>query len=120
MPTTAGNKNKNKKWPTTKSDLRQCYRRAVQAGSLPGFSKLWTALGRRPACRAIGKALAVEESYTLHRPVRYPFPRRQTIVSGQGEQLQCDLVDCNEYREANDGTRYLVCCIDVFSKYAWA
>ena len=120
MPTTAGNKNKNKKQPTTKPDLWQHYGRVGQVGSLAGVSKLWMALGRRPASRAIGKALAAEESYTLHRPVRYRFPRRQTIVSGPGEQLQCDLVDCSEYREANDGTRYLFCCIDVFSKYAWA
>ena len=70
------------------------------------------ALGRRSASRAIGKALAAEESYTLHRPVRYHFSRWQTIMSGPGEQLQCDLVDCI--------TRYLFCCIDVFSKYAWA
>ena len=120
MLTTAGNKNKNKKWPTTKPDLQQHCRWAGQAGSLAGVSKLWTALVRRPASRAIEKALAAEESYTLHRPVRYRFPRRQTIVSGPSEQLQCDLVDWSEYREANNGTRYLFCCIDLFSKYAWA
>ena len=116
----ATRKTGNKEKFTTKHDLRQRYHRAGQAGSLAGVSKLWTALGRRPASRAIAKALAAEESYMLHRPGRYRFPRRQTIVSGPGEQLQCDLVDCSEYREANDGTRYLFCCVDVFSKYAWA
>ena len=55
----------------------------------------------------------------LHRPVRYHFLRQQTIVSGPGEQLQCDLVDCSEYWEANDGTRYLFCGIDLFSMYTW-
>ena len=88
-------------------------------GSLAGVSKLWTSLGKRPARLSIGKALASEESYTLHRPVRYCFPSWKTIVPGQGEQLQCDLVDCSEYCEANNGTRYLFCCIDVISKYAW-
>ena len=77
-------------------------------------------LGRQPASRAIGKDLAAEETYALHRSVRYRFPRWQTIVSGPGEQLQCDLVDCSEYPEANNGTWYLFCCIDMFSKYAWA
>ena len=66
------------------------------------------------------KALAAEESYTLHRPVCYCFPRWQIIVSGLGEQLQRDLVECSEYWEANNGTRYLFCCIDMFYKYAWA
>ena len=83
MATTAGNKNKNKKQPTTKPDLRQRYRRAGQAGS-------------------------------------YGRPWAGGLLVGPGEELQCDLVDCSEYREANDGTRYLFCCIDVFSKYAWA
>ena len=57
MPTTAGNKQ-----PTTKPDLRQHYRRAGQAGSLARVSKLRMALGRRPASRAIEKALAAEET----------------------------------------------------------
>ena len=55
----------------------------------------------------------------LHRLVCYHFPWWQTIMSRPGDQLQWDLVDCIEYREANDGTRYLFCCTDIFSKYAW-
>ena len=102
------------------ASLRQRYRRVGLAGSLAGASKLRTALGRAAATETVMKALAGEESYTLHRPVRYRFPRQKTIVSGPGEQLQCDLVDCSEYQEANGGTRYLFCCIDAFSRYAWA
>ena len=41
-------------------------------------------------------------------------------MAGPGQQLQCDLVDCSAYKQNNKGTRYLFCCIDVFSKYAWA
>ena len=84
MPTTTGNKNKNKKQPTTKPDLRKRYRWVGQVGSLAGVSKLWTALGKGPASRAIGKALAADESYTLHWQVHYHFPQWQTIVSGWG------------------------------------
>ena len=119
MPNTAG-KMRNKKKFTTTPDLCQRYRWAGQAGSLAGVSKLWTALGRQPASRAIGKALATRESYTLHQLVHYHSPLRQIVVSGPGEQLQCDLVDYSEYREANDGTRYIFCCIDLFFKYVWA
>ena len=60
-----------------------------------------------------------EENHAMpsrsNKPDQDPFAHWDS-----GEQLQCDLVDCSEYREANDGTRYLFCCIDVFSKYAWA
>ena len=31
-----------------------------------------------------------------------------------------DLVDIQEYEKDNDGFTYLLTCIDVFSKYAWA
>ena len=110
-------KRKKKKTPTA-VPLRQRYRRVGLAGSLSGASKLQRAVGRSP--EVVQRALAGEESYTLHRPVRYRFPRRKTIVSGPGEQLQVDLVECGEYREANGGTRYLFCCIDAFTRYAWA
>jgi hypothetical protein len=34
-------------------------------------------------------------------------------------QLQCDLVDVSAYAKVNDGVRFLLCCVDVFTKYAW-
>ena len=108
-----------KKGPTTTPDLCRLYCRAGQVGSLARASKLGTSLGKNPARPAIGKALAAEESYTLHRPVCYRVPWWKTIVSVLGEQLQCDLVYCSEYQKANNGTKHLFCCINVFSKYAW-
>ena len=105
---------------TSGAKWRSRYRQAGAPGSLAGAGKLRAALGRtRPSPGTLNKALAGEESYTLHRPVRYRFPRRQTVVSGPGDQLQCDLVDCSRYKSANDGVRYLFCCIDVFTKRAW-
>ena len=98
MPTTTWKTRNKKKLTTTMPDLCQPYRRAGEVGSLPGASKPWTAQGRRPASRAIGKAMSAKESYTLHRPVCYRFPWLHTIVSGPGEQLQSDLVVCSKYQ----------------------
>ena len=36
------------------------------------------------------------------------------------EELQCDLADFTKPAEENDGYRYALCAIDVFSRYAWA
>ena len=36
------------------------------------------------------------------------------------EQLQCGLFDCCQYLEATDETRYLFCCMNMFSMYVWA
>jgi hypothetical protein len=32
----------------------------------------------------------------------------------------CDLVEMQEWKDSNDGYRYILNCIDVYSKYAWA
>ena len=62
-------------------------------------------------------------TYTLHKPARRNFKRNRVIVGGGGggidEQWQMDLADMQSLKDHNDGYRYLLVCIDVFSKYAW-
>jgi len=57
---------------------------------------------------------------TLHKPRRLRFPRRKTYSKGIGNLYQIDLVDVSNLSPHNDGMRYLLTCIDVFSKRAWA
>ena len=35
------------------------------------------------------------------------------------DHWQVDLVDVSTYREDNSGVRYLLCCLDAFTRYAW-
>ena len=63
--------------------------------------------------------LSGQDAYTLHKPVRYKFPRRKVIVGGMGHQWQADLVDTGSISRYNKGVKYLLTCIDVFSKKAW-
>ena len=95
--------------------LRARYKLLGLPGSYAGADTLSKVLGGQ----SVKEALMGEDSYTLHRPVLYRFPRRKTIVSGPMDQFQCDLVDCSVYKDHNDGIRYLFCCIDVFTKQAW-
>ena len=64
--------------------------------------------------------LRSQDTYTLHKPVRYKFPRRRVIVGGKGHQWQADLVDLSRLSKHNKGYKYVLTCIDVFSKKAWA
>ena len=64
--------------------------------------------------------LSRQSTYTLHKPVRIHFRRNRVIVGGIDEQWQADLVDLSSIRDYNDGENYLLTCIDVFSKFAWA
>ena len=64
--------------------------------------------------------LSSRDAYTMHRPTRLRFPRRRTYAKGIDDLFQIDLIDLSSLSAYNSGYRYLLMCIDVFSKYAWS
>ena len=69
--------------------------------------------------RQVKALLQSKDTYTLHKPVRYNFPRNRVIVTGIDDQWQADLVDISSLARFNKGYKFLLTCIDVFSKFAW-
>jgi transposase InsO family protein len=67
--------------------------------------------------RQINEFLSHQDAYTLHRDIRRRFPRRKTLALGINELWQSDLVDLSSISSSNDGFKYVLTCIDVFSKY---
>ena len=67
----------------------------------------------------IQRWLKDQRSYTLHRPARKHFPRNRIVVDRIDQQWEVDLADLPAIVDQNDGYRYLFCCIDVLSKFAW-
>ena len=63
--------------------------------------------------------LTSQDVYTLHKPGRYKFPGRKTIVGGPNQQWQAYLIDVTRLSRHNQGINFLLTCIDVFSKKAW-
>ena len=63
--------------------------------------------------------LAQQDTYTLHKAIRYKFKRRRVIVGGIDHQWQADLVDVSRLAKFNEGNNFLLTCIDVLSKFAW-
>ena len=63
--------------------------------------------------------LQSKDTNILHKPVRYNFPRNRVIVTGIDDQWQADLVDISSLVHFNKGYKFLLTCIDVFSKFAW-
>ncbi|XP_035220248.1 uncharacterized protein LOC118193298 [Stegodyphus dumicola] len=88
--------------------------------SFGGVAALHRALKGRVKTKDIQKWLQTKDSYTLHKPLRHKFPRNRVIVGGLNEQFQSDLVDMQSLASFNDGYKYLLTCIDILSKYAWA
>jgi len=56
----------------------------------------------------------------LHKPIRRKFARRRVTVNGVDNIWSADLVDMQALAKYNDGVKYLLNVIDVFSKYAWS
>lgn len=55
----------------------------------------------------------------LHKNARKNFPRRRFIQKGLDDTWQIDLIDMQKYSKYNRGFKYILACIDTFSKYAW-
>ena len=58
-------------------------------------------------------------SEELHKPKRKNYPRRRIIVNNINEIFAADLVEMQKFAKLNRGYRYLLTCIDIFSKFAW-
>ncbi len=68
--------------------------------------------------KQVEEYLRGKDSYTLHKQTRRG-KRNRIVVSDIDEQWEMDLADLPAITDANDGYRYILCCIDVLSKYAW-
>jgi hypothetical protein len=55
----------------------------------------------------------------LHKPVRIHFPKRRVFVRGIDQIWAVDLADMQQFSKENDNYKYLLCVIDVLSKFAW-
>jgi Integrase core domain/Chromo (CHRromatin Organisation MOdifier) domain len=83
--------------------------------------------GVAPLARATrtGKRTTVEwliaqRPYTLHKPARKRYNTRPYRTGNIDQQWQADLVEMIPYENVNDGYRYILTIIDLFSRYAWA
>ena len=98
--------------------LKKVYYNIEHPASFSGVLKLSRAT--KVPVKKTKEWLTSQDTYTLHKPVRYKFQRRRVMSYGIGDLLQCDLVDVSKFAKYNKGVKFLLVCIDVFSKYAHA
>lgn len=63
------------------------------------------------------KKVIVDE---LHKPARKNFTRRHVLQRGINDTLQIDLVEMLPYAKVNNGYKYMLTVIDIFSKKGYA
>ena len=68
----------------------------------------------------VTKWLATQPTYTLHKPMKRKFTTRMYKTSGANDLWQMDLMEMIPYARINAGNRYILTCIDVFSRFARA
>ena len=90
------------------------------AASFGGVNALYHAADRKISKKDIQNWLSGIDSYTLHKPARRRFPTNRVIVGSIDQQWQTDLADLSSLQKYNQGYRYLLTCVDILSKYAWA
>ena len=55
----------------------------------------------------------------LHKPIIRKFKKRKVYLSFRDNIWGVDLADMQSLSKYNKGIKYLLCAIDLFSKYAW-
>ena len=66
----------------------------------------------------IRKWLQEQEAYSLTRGARRKYTRSRVIVAGIDSQWDMDLIDMVDLAKQNDGVKYVLVAIDIFSRFA--
>ena len=98
--------------------LSKVYYTPKHAASYGGVHAIQRQVNNTRTKKQVPQWLSQQDTFTLHKPVRYRFPRRRVIVGGIDHQWQADLVDVSRLSKYNKGIKFLLTCIDVLSKYA--
>lgn len=101
-------------------DIHKIYYDVSHPAGYSSLGKLSAAMKNTLSKEETKKWLESQDTYTLHKPIHRKFPRNKYILSNMYELWQADLSDMRSYSEHNDGNKYILCVIDVFSKYAFA
>lgn len=93
------------------------YVNAAGPGSLGGLNKLRHHSSKKQSY--LSKKLQNIEAYTLHKPSRKKFERRQYIVGSLNSHFSADLLDVSNIHKSNSNYRFLLTVICVLSRFAY-
>ena len=109
-------KQKGKESDDGNSKLYQTYYDPTHVASFGGKTRLQQYFPRA----TVEKWAPGQLPYSLHKPIRKKFTTRAYRVAGEDELWQMDLLEMIPYATINKGYRYILVCIDVFSRFARA
>lgn len=101
-------------------EINNIYYNPSHPAGYASIDKLTSAMKGKMNREDVKRWLQSQETYTLHKPVHKKFPRNKYVLSNLNELWQADLSDMRTYSKYNDGFNYILCVIDVFTKFAYA
>ena len=103
--------------------LEKIYYGLSKSGAYVGPGKLYRVLKSKGISNigkhTVRKWLHNQDDYSLRKEVRHSFRKARVVVSGIDDQFDMDLADVSNIADENDGIKYLLFVIDIFSKYLW-
>ena len=104
---------------TTKEIFLKEYARPGSPIAFASPALIYYYYGKKIPLTTIEEWLKGTDSYTLHKQPKLPKPRNPTFAYHKRYQFQIDLIDLGNLIEKNDGNRYLLTAIDIFTRFAF-
>ena len=108
---------------TWREYLKKIYFNPEEPGSFEGVDKLYKRVKKdgkfKISRNRIKKWLQNQLSYSLNKHVNRNFKRGKVLVAGIDDQFEADLASMADFSSENDGFKYLLVVIDVFSRFGW-
>ena len=105
--------------------LSRIYYNTSSGGGYSSASRLYHEVKRRGYYKNLGMNriqhfLNTQQTHLLYKPSRKTFPTPPVITQHAFQSFQMDIADVSRQSSSNDSIRYLLTCIDIFSKMAYA
>lgn len=101
--------------------IRKIWTDPGHAGSFSSPDKLYKIIRKEGKYKigkgTVKKVLAKLETYSVQRPARKTFKRNRVIVAGIDSLWDGDLASMENVMKYNNGTKFLLILIDIFSRY---
>lgn len=106
-----------------KTYLKEIYFDPKHPAAFSGPTKLYEVVKKegqhKIGLHRIKQWLQDQDAYSLQRAAVYKFKRNRMVVNGIDALWETDLADVSNLATENDGIKYLMIVICVFSRYLW-
>lgn len=102
----------------THEEIKKNYTTPGHPTAFSGVNQVFNYYGGQVPLSTIKTILSGVEGYTLHKEY-HEQPRNITYKYFKRYQFQMDLVEISQYANQNNGTKYLLNCIDIFTRFAF-